>query len=72
MQINTAAQKEMLGNTMVWDMPSFCKNERSVIKMMKVCITLWSLYIFQRGGLKPQFPKGLNYLMPVKIKYYQT
>lgn len=39
---------------------------------MKVCITLWSLYIFQRGGLKPQFPKGLNYLMPVKRKYYQT
>lgn len=35
----------------------FVKNERSVIKMMKVCITLWSLYIFQRGGLKPQFPK---------------
>lgn len=45
----------------------FVKNKRSVIKTLKVCITLWSLYIFQGGGLKPQFPwkKGLNYLMPV-------
>lgn len=30
MQINTAAQKEMLGNTMVWDMPSFCKKMKEV------------------------------------------
>lgn len=66
MQINTAAQKKRFLET-PWcgTCHHFVKNERSVIKMMKVCITLWSLYIFQRGGLKPQFPKGLNYLMPV-------
>lgn len=67
MQINTATQRDAGKHLVVGHHDIvFVKNKRSVIKTLKVRITLWSLYIFQRGGLKPQFPrkKGLNYLTP--------